>query len=232
MDFHRQIALALCLFFMAAKVYPEPAGISAHIDNFLASYAATMTANGYRVEYEPGNIDPRLRHKECANKMELKFKRDPLKQAQTTIELNCTDAQPWKLYIASEIRIYGQAISASSPIARGAVITETDISLAETQVNSGRADIITRHDHVIGMIARRSIPAGQHLTSRVLKAPELVDRGDQVTIIAQGNAVAIKTQGTALSSGSLGQQISVRNNRSERVIRARVIDRGQVAITL
>lgn len=232
MDFHRVFAFALCLFFTLASSHAMSTDLSQKIDAYLEQYAATMTAKGYRVESEAGNIDPRLSEQSCNEELAIAFKRDPLRQSRTTIEVQCTGDTPWKLYVSANVEIFGAAIVAASPIARGAIISTADLTLAETQVNAGRADIITDSAHVEGMIARRSIPAGQHLSSRVLKAPELVDRGDQVIIVAQGSAVAIKTQGTALSSGSLGQQISVRNNRSERVIRARVVDRGRVAITL
>ena len=239
MKIHRQIVLLLCLF-----CWPLPYALADGeqiettfdlnelVAKFIEDYSHKMAAKGYRTESQLGNIDPRLAMRNCEKEVGLQFRRAPIEQSQATIEVTCTDDTPWRLYVSSQIAIFGPAVVAAQPIARGQMLDHSNLSIAEAQVNMGRADIISTIEDAEGMIARRSIPAGQQLSSRVLRAPELVDKGDQVTIVAEGSAIAIRTTGTALASGSYGEQIRVRNNHSDRVIRAHVIDRGKVAIVL
>jgi len=61
-----------------------------------------------------------------------------------------------------------------------------------------------------------------------LKAAQLIAPGEQVQILSRSGGIFVQMAGEALSGGSLGQQIRVRNLASGRVLRVRVIARGQV----
>jgi flagella basal body P-ring formation protein FlgA len=61
---------------------------------------------------------------------------------------------------------------------------------------------------------------------------EAIRKGDQVVITARSGTVSVRMPGEALSDGVIGKQISVRNQRSNRVIRARVVGPGQVEVAL
>jgi flagellar basal body P-ring formation protein FlgA len=53
-----------------------------------------------------------------------------------------------------------------------------------------------------------------------------------VVISARSGAINVRMPGEALSGGILGQQISVRNLTSQRVIKARVMGPGQVEVEM
>ncbi|NQD96748.1 flagellar basal body P-ring formation protein FlgA, partial [Pseudomonas sp. CrR25] len=61
---------------------------------------------------------------------------------------------------------------------------------------------------------------------------EVVRRGDQVVIRARSLTINVRMPGEALSDGAIGQQISVRNQGSQRVIKARVTGPGQVEVAM
>ncbi|WP_121363151.1 flagellar basal body P-ring formation chaperone FlgA, partial [Pseudomonas aeruginosa] len=56
--------------------------------------------------------------------------------------------------------------------------------------------------------------------------------GDQVVILARTATINVKMPGEALSDGAPGQQIRVRNLRSQRIIKARVIEPGTVEVNM
>ncbi len=58
----------------------------------------------------------------------------------------------------------------------------------------------------------------------------VVCRNDSVLIQAISNGMNITTKGTALSDGSLGQQIRVKNDKSNRIIDAQVSGIGEVVV--
>ncbi len=72
-----------------------------------------------------------------------------------------------------------------------------------------------------GDIVRRSL----------LHAPTLVRRGDAVNIVAQHEQILVTMAGEALDAGARGDIVRVRNAGSGKVIRARVIDAGEVEPT-
>ncbi|WP_043820048.1 flagellar basal body P-ring formation chaperone FlgA, partial [Rubrivivax gelatinosus] len=69
---------------------------------------------------------------------------------------------------------------------------------------------------------------GQPLGPRVLVEPLLVRRGDSVQIRARRESVEVVVPGQALDAGRRGETIRVRNTANGSVIRARVVETGQV----
>ncbi len=80
------------------------------------------------------------------------------------------------------------------------------------------------------MRARRPIPTDSVINPNLLEQDETIKRGDRGVITAANSRVAVRMPGEALESGSIGSQIRVRNTRSERVVRARIIGPGQVEV--
>ena len=155
-----------------------------------------------------------------------------MKQARTTILAKCEDTTATKLYISVSYEIYGPSVVSTRLIPRGQAITEHHLRVAETQLNTARYETFQSLDPVVGMIAKRTIKAERPITPSLLTAPRLVSRGDDVMIVASNSNIFIKMPGEALSHGTLGQQISVRNKQSKRVIKARVTSKGLVEVFL
>jgi flagella basal body P-ring formation protein FlgA len=80
------------------------------------------------------------------------------------------------------------------------------------------------------LIARRNLPAGATLTASMFEAPRDVERGDLVAVLVENGAARIETQGVAGQSGRRGEVILVRNPKSGRSYRARIEDKGRVAV--
>ncbi|WP_262163245.1 flagellar basal body P-ring formation chaperone FlgA, partial [Escherichia coli] len=72
----------------------------------------------------------------------------------------------------------------------------------------------------------RQLGSDQILLSTHLQIAEVIRRGDQVVISARGASVSVRMPGEALTDGAPGEQINVRNLRSQRVVRARVVGPG------
>lgn len=218
-----------------AMPFPEepPADtLSNAIEQFLTDYARQMAEQGYRSEYKSGKLDPRLKIKACSQAWQLSFTREPAKHANTSLMLECTGDERQKLYLSVQFEIYAPAVVASRLISRGQHITEADLALAEQQINAGRYPFFETTKQVVGMVAKRSIRSGRQIHPALLSAPRLVSRGDEVIIVATNDTISIKMKGEAMNHGTRGEQISVRNKQSQRMIKARVAERGIVEINL
>jgi flagella basal body P-ring formation protein FlgA len=82
---------------------------------------------------------------------------------------------------------------------------------------------------LLGAKISRFISAGQPVTMRQVC---LVCKGDNVTVIAKLKGLRVKTSGISQQSGSLGDNIALRNQRTSKRIKARVVGVNQVEISL
>jgi flagella basal body P-ring formation protein FlgA len=83
---------------------------------------------------------------------------------------------------------------------------------------------------VEGMLLRGPIRAGSPLLGTMLETPFEVNRGDMVNAIVQNGAARLEVQARAEDNGRKGQVITMRNLRSGRLFRARVVEKGTVLV--
>jgi flagella basal body P-ring formation protein FlgA len=206
--------------------------ITNQLSRFISLNSAAWAEKGYRIEHNIGTNHPHLKDKTCESPINFEFTRNPLTQSNTTIELACEDQTPWRLFIAAEINLYAPVAVTATPISRGTRISGEEISFEERKVNQYRYATYSRIEDLIGLVAKRTIRAGRAISPNLLEPPRVIDRGDEVLIIATNDKLSIKMKGEALNHGLLGQQISVKNLQSQRVIRAVVAGQGRVEVQL
>jgi len=85
---------------------------------------------------------------------------------------------------------------------------------------------------VVGRWPRRAIPAGAALRTDQLTGPKAVLAGDEVAVEVRNGGAVLLLEGKAEAAGAVGEAILVRNPASGRLIRARVVAPGKVALDL
>jgi flagellar basal body P-ring formation protein FlgA len=82
-----------------------------------------------------------------------------------------------------------------------------------------------------GLEAVRRLPAGSIVRRADLAEPQLVRRGEPVTLTVEAGALVITAQGRALSGGGVGDPVRVVNLATSRTIEGRVAGPGRVRVT-
>jgi flagella basal body P-ring formation protein FlgA len=122
-----------------------------------------------------------------------------------------------------------EVVTLARALARGETIRDNDISI-ERRPKAEVADTIRQADSALGLAARRELRAGQFLRTADLMKPELVGRGDPVTLVFEGPGVRLTVQAKALEAGTQGDLVQVLNPQSKRVVQATVDGPGRVVI--
>jgi len=110
----------------------------------------------------------------------------------------------------------GQVVVATTAIAKGALITASDVRLEPAASPEIEASGFHTLDDVLGREAVRSILPGAVLQPELLRTPLLVRRGEVINVFARSPAVRIRTTARAQDDGGLGDTIAVESllNRS------------------
>jgi flagella basal body P-ring formation protein FlgA len=107
-----------------------------------------------------------------------------------------------------------------------------DVSLVERDVGLLNQGYLTGLKQALGKKLTRPLQPDQVLAPANVEQAEVIRKGDQVVISARSGNMSVRMPGEALSDGAIGKQISVRNQRSKRVVKARVIGPGQVEVAM
>lgn len=199
---------------------------------FLDSFAAGQSAEGYKVRHELGQLDARLSLAICESEPKVSFSGDPWKTTQPSLLVSCEGSRPWRMFLPVSVQIHGEGLVAARPLARGERITESVLKTKPVEMNATRRSPIRDKEQLVGMEMRRGINTDTVFTADLLTAPEAIARGDHVVITAESGGFSVRSRGKALGSGGIGEQVMVENLSSARTVRAKVIAPGQVRIPM
>lgn len=196
----------------------------------VTEHARTKLAEGSNSTVEVSRVDPRLRLAPCAEPLETFEPPGRGSRSRSTVGVRCHAPSPWTLYVSVRIETTKEVFAAARAIPRGSLLTESDLTRVERNVNRLTRGYFTDAAQLVGMEASRPLREGEIVTAGRVDAPQLVERGQTVLITASGSGASISMSGEALQSGALGERIQVRNNSSERVVEGEVVADSRVQV--
>ncbi|MCL6414437.1 flagellar basal body P-ring formation protein FlgA [Aestuariirhabdus sp. Z084] len=227
------LAASLLLFSAVAMAQSSQADIKAMVETYLQGKAQQQQVSpSTRIEVEANPLDPRLNLPTCSVPLKLIENERHHRPGRQTVRIECAGSHPWGIYVTANIRIFRPVVIANQLINKKAPITNDVLRLEERNIAELRGGYYTNFNALTHTVAKRMIRPGQALAPTHVKAREVVQKGDFVTITAKGQQLSVKMSGTALSDGKINQQIRVRNNRSERIIKATVTGPKQVEVQM
>lgn len=197
------------------------------VQGFVHELVTSEYPDASKILITANSPDKRLDLTQCAN-ADLTLHGSQKIGRRVLVKVNCSGALA--IHLSVDIQVLKPVIAVRRSLTRGTLLTERDVLSIETDIlNSGRHYLYTTEE-VIGQNLKRSVREGALLTAGMLAQPELVTRGDAVIIIAHRGSLKVRMSGTALSSGAMGEQVRVKNGKTNRVVRGLVAARGEVSV--
>ncbi|MEG3079911.1 flagellar basal body P-ring formation chaperone FlgA [Halomonas sp. 5021] len=148
---------------------------------------------------------------------------------RVSVGVRCgTDSQQVR-YLQAEIDVIGSYTIAAVNIERGRQITPDMLGEKTGNLGDLPSRAITQPDDIVGKVARQPIASGTTIQSHFIQAPLLVERGQRVKVIAEGDSFRVSREGEALNNGAMGEEVRVRFG-SREVMSARVVERGTLMV--
>jgi flagella basal body P-ring formation protein FlgA len=119
---------------------------------------------------------------------------------------------------------------ATRPLARGAVVNASDVQLHRINGTSVGRDSVENLGDIVGRTLTKEMGQGEMFKANAVVVPPVVTAGSQVTIVFRYGRLEATAAGIALESGGLNQEIRVRNERSKKILLAKVVDEGLVSV--
>ena len=119
----------------------------------------------------------------------------------------------------------------SRDIARGEVITDSDLTFGTVAGSALMGGTITKLDAVQGMEARRALRSGEVLSANDLRHPVVVTKGQTITMMFEAPGVELTAMGRAMGEGGVGDTVIVQNPASFRMVNAVITGPGTVRAT-
>jgi flagella basal body P-ring formation protein FlgA len=125
---------------------------------------------------------------------------------------------------------HGSVVVAKQAVPRGTVLTKDDVAVVERNAHDVPDDALTAPEQAIGMATKVALAADTPLPRAALAAPEVIKKGDLVTMIVETPVMRLSVAGEALEAGAIGSGIKVMNRSSKQVVGGKVIQHGVVQV--
>ena len=137
----------------------------------------------------------------------------------------------------AQLRVSGTAIDlvevlvAGRAVERGQAVRASDISVERRARDLVAGDAAYDGLPVEGRIARRTFGAGSVVRPSDLVRPEIVGRGDLVTVVYDTPGVSLSLRAQTTAAGALGDTVTVVNPQSKKTLQGIVIGPGRVSVS-
>jgi flagellar basal body P-ring formation protein FlgA len=183
-------------------------------------------------EYEI-NITPlasRLNLQVCTEPLQL-FATKLMSAGRSTVNVRCNAGKKWAIFVSVNIVPFDYVVILTQPLQKGEVASEKHFAQVRKDVSTLRGNYLTNANSVVNKQVARTLPSGTIVLSKDFIELKVIKRGDKVVISANVAGIGIKMNGIALTDGTRGQRIQIKNQNSQRVINATVIDAGLVSVS-
>lgn len=214
--FRHIIAIGLYISMSLVSVASDEQLESVHAHSDIISTAEQFITSAIKPQDDSTRItikrlDKRLQLHKCTLPLHAFWPPGASQVGHTTVGIRCNDHKPWKIYIGAQIKLFEEVWVTNSAIARGTILSDTNISLEKREISSTHSEYFDSHQSPVGLKAKRPLRKGDIIQVLALEKPMAIQRGDRVVVIARINGLEIRTAATALSSAAEGDRIRVRN---------------------
>lgn len=123
-----------------------------------------------------------------------------------------------------DVPVFTRQMSRNDIIESGDLTTK---SIPETQL---RKETVTDAGKLIGLSPRAVISANRPIRQSEVNLPIIVKKGENVQMTYTTPSISIKTSGVALQDGAMGDNIRVKNDKSEKAVSGHVAGEGHIEV--
>ena len=227
--------LCLCGLLLApgmtqAGDYQSHASIYSAAKRFMQQHVASV--HGQNAKITVSKLDKRFRLKRCNKPLQAYLSKGSRDIGKTTVGVKCTGAKPWSLSLPVKVSLYRNVLVSTRLLNPGDVLQAGDVKLASRDLADLPYGYVDNLQASIGMKIKRRVNPGAALTPAMLKKPQLVRRGQRVTILAEGGGMQVRVAGKALANGAAGDRIQVQNASTKRKLEGVVTANGEVRVQI
>ncbi len=135
-----------------------------------------------------------------------------------------------RLRLNARILLSLQRIKTTRAVNRGEILSEDDVEMETIQSSRVPRQAVTRLEDVVGFEVVRNLGAGRVILMNALRKPPLVDKGDQVILVAEKGSMRITVPGIVRQKGFKGGLVQVLNVQTKKVVFGHVVDAQTIKV--
>lgn len=147
-----------------------------------------------------------------------------------TVRITVDNILQKRLRLTAHVTHYSPVVKTLRPVNRGEILTERDVAVEIVPSNRVFRNAMTSLDDVVGNQAIRNMGMGRVVTANSLSKPALMNKGDQVTLVAESGPMKITAPGIVREKGFKDSLVQVLNIQTKKTVFGLVMDSKTVKV--
>lgn len=181
-----------------------------------------------RIVAEADGLDSRLRLPACSGELQTQAPDLGRGASRVSVAVSCSAGQSWSVRVPVQVQIFRKVLVSSRALARGDDLGAGDVHAEERDVARLGYGYMVDPAQLYGRHLRRPLGAGTVFTPGMLAPREVVQRGQQVSLVARMDGITVRAGGVALQAGDRGDLVRVKSLSCDCVVQGKVRDPGIV----
>lgn len=221
-------SIGCVLFFFSFSVSAATGSQISNIQHAAETYVTSTLESplGGSLSATAANIDQRIFATDCPSGLTSSSSSTNPNASNITVLIECPEDN-WRVYVPVRVSKNGPQVTLTTNLSRGQVISAHDVTVSMVDLQRFRRQGFSSVDAVIGAKTKKNLRVGEAIEANDIC---VVCRNESVTIRAVKSGMTITTKGVALTDGIHGEQIRVKNSKSNRIIEGRVTGLSEVTI--
>lgn len=155
---------------------------------------------------------------------------DPMARLGEPVRFTLITDRGATLPVTALMRVSGTRVVATRAVARGEIVTGADIASVSGEIAGVPMRRLPSASDVTGTKALRRLAIGDTVLESFVAGRRVIERGDDVTVVAAAGAIEVTAAMVASDGGQPGDVIRVMNPDTKRFLRARIVKAGVVEV--
>ncbi len=187
-----------------------------------------LAEDGVMINVYP--LDSRIFLKRCQAPLSIDYQRNRRRSGKVVTEVRCTGENPWRVYVSAKVYQVKKVAVATTTLMEGERIEPSHISYEARDLSRLRHGYFEDIAQLEGYLAKKMIQADTVLTPRLVYVPNLINKGDRVSILIRSGPLRVQMKGVAMENGHRDSRIRVKNSSSGKVVEGLVTAPAQVVV--
>jgi flagella basal body P-ring formation protein FlgA len=131
---------------------------------------------------------------------------------KTTVGIRCTAPSNWSIFVQAQVNVQADYVAAALPLAQGQTIEAGQLVLVKGDIAAMPNGIVTDMAQAVGRTPTVSLAAGMPLRLDTLRSKPVVQGGQAVRLVSNGNGFSVSGEGKAIGNAGEGQVVQVRTS--------------------
>lgn len=149
---------------------------------------------------------------------------------RVSVGVRCQAERPWTRFVQARVAVEGSYFVATRAIDTGRPLAPGDVTERTGDLTRLPRSVVTSAAELVGVVSANRIAPGAPIRKELVRGVTVIQQGQAVKVVAQGEGFVVSTEGKAMSGAKVGAVVQAKTL-DGRLVSGIANEEGQIQLT-